>query len=199
MSTNNIARGLIRGSQIRFQSTESTFSIHSPCGIIHRPSSTSPEMFSLGRFSRPPRPHAHLWPLPARPRVSAPAPAALILDVRMLPSVDPCISSQAPHLLLRGNALLGCARSPASPLPSLRPRARALALRLLRPQRLRARRHRRIVQRLGLIQVRLDLHPRVCAPRAPLPACVPNHLRPPLGRSAAVDQDRPRALPPSLP
>jgi hypothetical protein len=53
--------------------------------------------------------------------------------------------------------------------------------------RLRARRHRRIVQRLGLIQVCPDLHPRVCAPRAPLLACVLNHLRPPLARSAAVD------------
>jgi hypothetical protein len=53
---------MVRGSQIRFQSTKSTFSIHSPSGTIHRPSRTSPETFSPGRFSRPPCARA-----PARP------------------------------------------------------------------------------------------------------------------------------------
>jgi hypothetical protein len=46
---------MVRGSQVRFQSTKNTFLIHSPSGTIHRPSRTSPERFSLGRFSRPPR------------------------------------------------------------------------------------------------------------------------------------------------
>jgi hypothetical protein len=187
---------MVRGSQVRFQSTKNTFLIHSPSGTIHRPSRTSPERFSLGRFSRPPRARTptsgnclHVRASPRRFRRPSSWTRACFL---------PAIPASAPK-----HRLCYFATTPwAAPAPLLllcRTCARALALRLLRPRQLRAHQHRRIVQRLGLIQVRPDLHPRVCAPRAPLPACVPNHLRTPLARSAAVDQDRPRALPPSLP
>jgi hypothetical protein len=47
VSTNNIARGMVRGSQVRFQSTKSTFSILKTIYVIVPPLSDLPIRFSF--------------------------------------------------------------------------------------------------------------------------------------------------------
>jgi hypothetical protein len=47
ISTNNIARGMVRGSQVRFQSTKNTFSIFKTIYKVMPPLSDLPVRFSF--------------------------------------------------------------------------------------------------------------------------------------------------------
>jgi hypothetical protein len=180
---------MVRGSQIRFQSTLNTF-----------PSET--EMFFAGSFSRPLCVRAMCVCTSARP---------LLLRARELLSAP--VSSARPAASLAPFPRLSLQlRRPTLPAPPLLPRGNALLLLCMRPCFFRAAPSPRACSdpggcvaaaisqglALGLVLPSAP-RPATCTPHALLLACVPHHLRPPRREHRRRPGAQSRALPPSLP